>query len=265
MNVTKAKFLSNNALKILACIAMVIDHVGLLFFPYEMIFRKIGRLSFPIFAFLLAEGCKYTKNKPKHFLTLFGLTVICQVGYYLFAGDTYFCILVTLCLSQLCIFALQYFKKTFFSETANTFKKLFSAFVFIFAIAFTAVFCRIFQVEYGFWGCMLPVFVSLFDFRNAFPPAPPTPSEEPNQTKTVSLLQKLDNPITQYFCFALGLILSVLFTKTPLPQPYALFSLIPIAFYSGKRGKLNLKYFFYLFYPLHLVLLEGAYILLYYL
>ena len=265
MNVTKAKFLSNNALKILACIAMVIDHVGLLFFPYEMIFRKIGRLSFPIFAFLLAEGCKYTKNKPKHFLMLLGLTIICQVGYYLFAGDTYFCILVTLCLSQLCIFALQYFKKTLFSETAKTFKKLFSAFVFIFAIAFTAIFCRIFRVEYGFWGCMLPVFVSLFDFRNLLPATNATPNEEPKQTKTASLLLKLDNPITQYFCFALGLGVSILFTKTPLPQPYALLSLITIAFYNVKRGKLNLKYFFYLFYPLHLVLLEGAYILLYYL
>ncbi len=268
MNGNKVKILSGNALKILACIAMAIDHVGFLFFPYDMIFRKIGRLAFPIFAFLLAEGCKYTRNKLKHFLTLFCLTIICQVGYYLFSGDTYLCILVTLCLSQLCIFALQYFKKALLDENAKTGKKLFSALIFIFAIAFTALFCRLFIVEYGFWGCMLPVFASLFDFRILASQETSRQATEQAETAPKKMdfrlfLQKLDHPITQYFCFALGLILSVIFSKTSLPKFYALLSLIPIAFYSGKRGKLNLKYFFYIFYPLHLVLIEGIYILLY--
>jgi hypothetical protein len=271
MNIRKLKFLSGNALKIIACITMAIDHIGFMFFPYDLIYRKIGRIAFPIFAFLLAEGCKYTKNKLKHFLTLFALTIICQVGYYLFAGDTYLCILVTLCLSQLCIFALQYFKKSLLNNDAKPHKKLLSACLFVGAIAFTAVFCRLFTVEYGFWGCMLPVFVSLFEFRNAFPvPTSTVDEKKPSVTNEKkaqirAFIQNLDNSLTQYLCFALGLILSVLSSKTGLPQEYALFSLIPIAFYSGKRGKLNLKYFFYLFYPLHLVAIEGAYILLYFL
>ena len=48
---------SNNVLKIIACITMLIDHMGVLLFPKITILRIIGRIAFPIFAFLLAEGC----------------------------------------------------------------------------------------------------------------------------------------------------------------------------------------------------------------
>ena len=276
MNIKKVRCLSGNALKILACITMAIDHVGFLFFPYDMIYRIIGRLAFPIFAFLLAEGCRYTRNKLKHFLTLFVLTVICQVGYYLFSGDTYLCILVTLCLSQICIYALQYFKRKMLDDSTVT-KKLLSVALLLGAISFTAAFCRLFVVEYGFWGVMLPVVVSLFDFKKIIPESktsnepetetinaseltPPKPSK---RAAIRTFLKKLDNPLTQYACFAIGLVMAVINSKTTLPQEYALLSLIPIAFYSGKRGKLNLKYAFYIFYPLHLVIIEAVYIFLY--
>ena len=53
---------SNNVLKIIACITMLLDHMGFILFPEYPIFRIIGRIAFPIFAFLLAEGCYYTKN-----------------------------------------------------------------------------------------------------------------------------------------------------------------------------------------------------------
>ena len=85
------RFLSGNTLKILACIAMVIDHVGVLFFPSNMLYRKIGRLALPLFAFLLAEGCKYTRNKKKHFFLLAFFAGVCQCVYDVFAylnGDS---------------------------------------------------------------------------------------------------------------------------------------------------------------------------------
>ncbi|MBO7736222.1 MAG: hypothetical protein J6S22_00120, partial [Clostridia bacterium] len=69
----KLRFLSGNSIKILAAIAMVVDHVGLLFFPFNPIFRMIGRLAFPLFAYMIAEGCKYTKNKWKYLLLMAGL------------------------------------------------------------------------------------------------------------------------------------------------------------------------------------------------
>ena len=48
--------LSGNALKIIAALAMLCDHVGLMFFPHVRLFRIIGRLAFPIFAYMIAEA-----------------------------------------------------------------------------------------------------------------------------------------------------------------------------------------------------------------
>ena len=53
----QGEILSGNALKIIAALAMVADHVGLMFFPQVRILRIIGRLAYPIFAYMIAQGC----------------------------------------------------------------------------------------------------------------------------------------------------------------------------------------------------------------
>ena len=58
--------LSNDRLKIIAAAAMLIDHIGAYLLPQVRILRIIGRIAFPIFAFMIAEGCRYTKNKKYH-------------------------------------------------------------------------------------------------------------------------------------------------------------------------------------------------------
>ena len=88
-------FLSGNVLKIIAAISMVIDHIGVMFFPYVKIYRILGRLAYPIFAFMIAEGCKYTKNQLKYFFTIFVFAVVIQLVYYLYSKDTYMSILIT--------------------------------------------------------------------------------------------------------------------------------------------------------------------------
>jgi hypothetical protein len=40
-------------------------------------------------------------------------------------------------------------------------------------------------------------------------------------------------------------------------QPYGMLALPVLALYNGQRGKANLKYFFYIFYPVHLAVLLG--------
>ena len=60
---TKRFGLNNNQLKILAIVIMTIDHVGMEIMPQFRILRIIGRLAFPIFAFMIAEGCHHTKNR----------------------------------------------------------------------------------------------------------------------------------------------------------------------------------------------------------
>ena len=246
--VCKPRFLNGNALKIIAAIAMVIDHVGLLFFPFDMTFRIIGRISFPLFAFLLAEGCKYTHNKIKHFLLLLGLTIICQLVYSVLMEDDYLCVLVTLCLGQLNVFALQYLKKTGFNKEKKIADKIFAVIPLLCTVILTFAIDFFFHVEYGFWGAMLPAVTSIFDFKNI---------------DVTDKLKKLDNHYVRLLCFAVGMILMTIFSRSSLPKEYAFVAIFPLLFYNERRGKYKLKYFFYLFYPLHLVLLEGLYLLLY--
>ena len=103
--------LTGNALKIIAAISMVIDHAGLMFFPNMEIFRIIGRLAFPIFAFMIAEGCRYTRNRLRYWGMLTALASLCQIVYYFFDGSAYFSVLVTFSAAILVIYALDYWKR----------------------------------------------------------------------------------------------------------------------------------------------------------
>lgn len=68
-------------LKIIACLSMLIDHVGFLFFPDQLWLRVIGRLAFPIFAYYIALGFGRTKNKKAYLLRLIVWGVISQIPF----------------------------------------------------------------------------------------------------------------------------------------------------------------------------------------
>ena len=55
--------LTGNQLKLIALVTMTIDHIGMQLFPRVRLLRIIGRLAFPIFAYMIAEGCRYTRNR----------------------------------------------------------------------------------------------------------------------------------------------------------------------------------------------------------
>ena len=57
-------------LKIIAAVTMLIDHTGAVFFPQLAVFHIVGRLSFPIYAFLAAEGASKTHRKSRYLLRL---------------------------------------------------------------------------------------------------------------------------------------------------------------------------------------------------
>ena len=77
----KFKILDNTTIKLIAIIIMLMDHITIAFFPEKIIFIKIGEIAFPLFAFCIAEGFHYTKDKKKYFLNLFGFAIISEVCF----------------------------------------------------------------------------------------------------------------------------------------------------------------------------------------
>lgn len=248
----KLRKLNGNVIKIIAAIAMLIDHTGLFLFPHILIFRIIGRLSMPLFAFFVAEGCRYTRNKYRHALLVGVLGLFYNAVYYLVYRFIYLSIFTTFTLSIFMIYALQNFKKSVFCGEHALLCVLngvifFSLVAFTYALNCITTFGKVaFVVDYGFWGCMLPVFAALFDLKGV----------------TNARENEKDNYFLRYAAFAVGLVLMCLALSKAFAYSYwALASLVPLAFYNGKRGKYNLKWAFYLFYPLHMALLFGIYAL----
>ena len=238
----KLRFISGNTLKIIACLLMLIDHIGVILYPNTVWFRYVGRLAFPIFAFTLAEGCKYTRNKLKHFLLIFIAGVVYQIVFHFFSdGYLYLNILITLSLAILCIYALQFAKKIVFSNK-NVWLKILAFVPFVLLLAFCYELSNRVQIDYGFIGVIMPVSASLLDFRNI---------DAPN------VIKKCDNYLLRLLCMA-GIVALYVFTHADIRwASWAFFAIIILLFYNEKKGKLKLKYLFHIFYPTHLVILEG--------
>ena len=76
--------LSDDELKILAVFTMLIDHIGVLFFPHITLFRLVGRIAFPVFCFLISYSFIKTTNRIKLFYKLFIFAVLSEIIYDLF-------------------------------------------------------------------------------------------------------------------------------------------------------------------------------------
>lgn len=74
---------SRNTLKLFAFLFMFIDHIGAVFFPSVLWYRTIGRLSFPLFAYLIADGMDRTRCQEKMIARLFIFAFISQIPYSL--------------------------------------------------------------------------------------------------------------------------------------------------------------------------------------
>ena len=228
---TSREWLSGNQLKLIAMITMTIDHVGMVIFPGVMILRIIGRLAFPIYAFMIAEGCRYTRNRRRYFLTMAGVGAGCQVVYYIVDSSLYQCVLVTFSLSLLIIFALDNALKKKDALSISLAAGAFLGAYFVTSVLPMLLPETDFAVDYGFMGVMLPVYVYL------------------GQDKWTRLL-------------GAGLGMALVSISSGGIQWYSLLSLPLLALYSGKRGKARLKNLFYIYYPLHLAVIYAVGILI---
>ena len=216
--------LSGNALKILAMIFMTCDHVAVELLPDWDFLRIIGRLAMPIYAYMIAEGCRFTHDRKKYLWRLSSLALLCQVVYFFAVGSLYQCILVTFSLSVCLIWALE------------TSPKSWGLLVFL-ASAFLCEGLPVllkgtdFAVDYGIVGVCLP---SLVYF---------------GRTREEKLLG-----------FTLGLVLLAL--QYGGIQWFGLGAVPLLMLYSGERGKLPIGRLFYFYYPAHLVVIYGLSLLL---
>lgn len=216
--------LSNNQLKIIAIIAMTCDHIGKQILPDMAFLQIIGRIAFPIFAYMIAEGCFYTRNRKKHLLMLISVAIGCQLVYFVFMRSLYQCILVTFSLSVMLIYIVDNAMK----------KRIFKNFAFVF-IAFAVVYVLTeilpnvliytdFAIDYGLVGVLLPVFVYM---------------AEKKRDKLI---------VTAIMLVGLAMIVGCM-------QWYSLLALPLLMLYNGEKGKARIKNFFYIYYPLHLAVI----------
>ena len=143
--------LTGNQLKIIAMITMTCDHVGLQLLPQWEFLRILGRLALPIYAWMIAEGCRHTRSRRKYLMRLASMAALCQIVYFVAMGSLYMCILVTFCLSIGLI-------RVWEDRSAPWLTLLVTLGVFFICVVLPELLPG-FYVDYGLTGVLLPVFV----------------------------------------------------------------------------------------------------------
>lgn len=224
----KYRILSGSTLKTIAIVSMFIDHAALvllywgilyhnqpimegtelynIYLKYEFM-RKIGRIAFPIFCFLLIEGFLHTSDRKKYALRLLIFAILSEIPFDLAAQNQLFdltsCnVFITLLLGLLTIWAMDQFREKYYIQ-----------------IPIALLGCLVAYLvnsDYDYRGIILIVLLYVFRYDRS--------------------MQAVAGSISLYW------------------EWQAIFAFIPICMYNGKRGR-NIKYFFYIFYPAHLILL----------
>lgn len=228
-------------LKLIAVICMSFDHIGDAFFGHFTYFNLIGRIAFPIFAYQAVQGYMHTKDLKKHLIKLFIFACISQIPFYLFlttfSEEFYLNILFTFLLGLITLFA--------YDECKNKFLG------FLFVIL-GAIIGEVVHVDYGAFGILL-IFTFYF-FEKEF---------KDNSIKLwgnfyLSSKKFLMTILVCFLCFTKYI--SQIISHPKLIVHYLLLglftslSMVFILFYNKKEGPKS-KYFFYIFYPLHLLIL----------
>lgn len=219
--------MSSFALHIWAMLLMLCDHLQLTLLPDLPILRCVGRLAFPLFAFMAVEGYLHTRSLKKYLLRLLMLAVISEIPFDLLVSGSVFDpmhqnVIWTIILGLCCIRA--------FENISTDLKKMLSAVVIIASLA-AAIIAR---VDYSSAGVL--TLLAFYAFRG--------------NTLWCRLMQLL----------SLAFINLVLLGGIEFAFPYqalAVLSLPIIWMYDGSQGPHNgfIKAANYLFYPAHMLIL----------
>ena len=244
------KGLSQEGLKLLACIAMLIDHIGyaLVYPMYQQVsilngnaigaarmlntvylfLRCIGRLSLPIFAFLLVEGFRHTRNRKKYALRLAIGAILSEIPYNLVVSGSPVwryqqSIMIALLLGFFALLAMERCRKLAWKPVVM--------------IPF-AILAELLGTDYG-WGSV--VLIVLFELsRHMY---------NRNLIRFCGMLvlfHYMSSAMLQFGNFSIPM------------QALGALSILFIAAYDGRKvtGSKAIQWAFYLFYPVHLIVLH---------
>lgn len=221
--------MSRNTLKYIAAAAMLIDHISAFFIPVSTpvgcLMRVIGRLTAPIMCYFVAEGFIHTSSKTKYGTRLFIFAVISQLPYSLANSSNAFRfnMIFTLFIGFLILYVYEEIK----TEPTKS-----AIILLLFAVAF-----------FSEWSIIAPLWIlSFYILRN----------------------NKKNSVLSFLLITAIHILLNTVFAIISNQNWYSqlwqagLLLFIPVIFiYNGKKGDNSAfsKWFFYIFYPLHLFII----------
>ena len=210
-------FLTGTALKYIACACMLLDHAYIALFPGAYWLHVVGRLAFPLYCFLLAEGFAHTRSVPRYAMRLALFALLSEIPFDLLTQRTVWGpgkqnVFFTLLLGLLAVACL---------ERWNA-----QPYLALPAAALCGLGAHLLHTDYGWFGVLL----------------------------VVALYACRCNRLLQGVVCTLLCVGNALLKGSPVSAYAALASLLLLC-YNGERGKGGPQYFFYAFYPCHLLLL----------
>ena len=237
------KGLSASTLKIIAIVTMVIDHISWGFFDFYSwqgyMLHIIGRLTIPIMCFFIAEGFRKTHDLKRYILRMAGFAAITAVPFYLFFHEEYAYrqnIIFDYLLALLLLTVLE----------SKRFKK--PAKVLLSALLVTT------SMVIGGWPVMPMVYVLIFYYADSF------------KKQTVWFC---GTTVGLVLFMMIGITLNKMYNFYPMynywvwwDKAYFLGFMLALPLlkaYNGEKGSYPMgRYFFFIFYPAHLLVLYAS-------
>lgn len=202
-------------IKLIAAACMLVDHIGYIFFPEQLFWRLIGRISMPLFAYSIARGYEYSRQKnsmPRYIKRMAVFAAVSQIPYYLMAGNGWN-IGFTWLFSLLLLFSID-------REDRSRFVKGIEI-IAILAAAFLV------NIDYGIYGVLMPLAMRQRKYYNMF-----------LSVVVLWAIYTLMNGIAGFIQIASCAAVPILYAIVP----------------QDSRIRLP-KYFYYVFYPAHILIL----------
>ena len=227
LTLERARVMDSFRLKLIALVTMTVDHaaVALEVGTWYLPMREIGRIAFPIYCLLLAEGFRCTRNRTRDLLRLLGLFLLSEPVYDLTLRGAWpdwsnQNVLLTLAIGLSSVWLVD--------TAGKLLRRREEALAVLAPLACLPglILAEVLRADYGYGGVLLVLCFYLFRERPAL--------------------------------LCLSVLVTMVFT-IGFVEIYGIIALLPILLYNGQRGiplrGWAVKYAFYLYYPAHIAVL----------